>query len=90
MSDPQITDPAAFATGLTGDDMVTPFEVKPLDVRGRLVRLGPAITTLLDRHGYPDEVSGVLAEAPLRALSRTSNWRLIAMTRSATSFSPRG
>lgn len=63
MSDPQITDPAAFVAGLTGDDMVTPFEVKPLDVRGRLVRLGPAITTLLDRHGYPDEVSGVLAEA---------------------------
>ncbi len=63
MVGPRITDPAAFAAGLTGDDMVTPFEVKPLDVRGRLVRLGPSITTLLDRHDYPDEVSGVLAEA---------------------------
>ncbi len=63
MADPRITHPAAFAAGLTGDDMVTPFEVKPLDVRGRLVRLGPALTGLLERHNYPDAVSGVLAEA---------------------------
>ncbi|MEM7429251.1 MAG: Hsp33 family molecular chaperone, partial [Pseudomonadota bacterium] len=63
MAEPQITDPAAFAAGLTGDDMVTPFEVKPLDVRGKLVRLGPAVSDLLERHNYPDEVSAVLAEA---------------------------
>lgn len=48
---------------LTGDDMVTPFEVKPLGVRGRVVRLGPAVTELLERHGYPPAVSALLAEA---------------------------
>ena len=48
---------------LTGDEMVTPFEVKPLGVRGRVVRLGPAVTELLERHGYPPAVSALLAEA---------------------------
>ncbi|MEM8687364.1 MAG: Hsp33 family molecular chaperone [Pseudomonadota bacterium] len=63
MSDPTLTDPAAYAHGLTGDDMVTPFEVKPLGTRGRTVRLGASITELLAQHNYPDEVAAVLAEA---------------------------
>ena len=73
MANPHITNPAAFAAGLTGDDMVTPFEVKPLGVRGRVVRLGPTVTEFLSGHGYPDAVSGVLAEAiALTALLGTS------------------
>ena len=63
MSDPTLTDPAAFAHGLTGDDMVTPFEIKPLGARGRTVRLGASITELLAQHDYPDAVAAVLAEA---------------------------
>jgi molecular chaperone Hsp33 len=45
------------------DDVVLPFAVEPLDVRGRVVRLGPSIDTILARHGYPDVVSRVLGEA---------------------------
>jgi molecular chaperone Hsp33 len=45
------------------DDTVTPFAVEPLDVRGRLVRLGPSIDTIIRRHGYPDAVSRLIGEA---------------------------
>jgi molecular chaperone Hsp33 len=45
------------------DDVVLPFAVEPLDVRGRVVRLGPSIDTILTRHGYPDVVARVIGEA---------------------------
>jgi molecular chaperone Hsp33 len=45
------------------DDVVLPFAVEPLDVRGRVVRLGPSIDTILTRHGYPDIVARALGEA---------------------------
>ncbi|WP_230532260.1 Hsp33 family molecular chaperone [Microvirga roseola] len=45
------------------DDIVLPFAVEPLDVRGRVVRLGPSIDTLLARHNYPDAVARVVGEA---------------------------
>jgi molecular chaperone Hsp33 len=45
------------------DDAVLPFAVEALDVRGRAVRLGPAIDTLVSRHGYPDAVARVIGEA---------------------------
>ncbi|HEY8566526.1 MAG TPA: Hsp33 family molecular chaperone [Beijerinckiaceae bacterium] len=45
------------------DDAVLPFAVEPLDCRGRAVRLGAAIDTIIDRHGYPDAVARVLGEA---------------------------
>jgi molecular chaperone Hsp33 len=45
------------------DDVVLPFAVEPLDVRGRIVRLGPSIDTILTRHGYPPVVARVLGEA---------------------------
>ena len=45
------------------DDVVLPFAVEPLDLRGRVVRLGPAINTLIKRHAYPDAVARVLGEA---------------------------
>lgn len=47
----------------SGDDLVLPFEVKPLGVRGRLVRLGAAVDDILHRHDYPAPVSALLAEA---------------------------
>jgi molecular chaperone Hsp33 len=45
------------------DDRVVPFTVPDLDVRGRVVRLGPSLDTILDRHAYPEPVSRVLGEA---------------------------
>ena len=45
------------------DDQVLPFDIKPLGVRGRLVRLGPVIDDILKRHDYPPVVSALLAEA---------------------------
>jgi molecular chaperone Hsp33 len=45
------------------DDAVLPFAVEALDVRGRIVRLGPSIDTILRRHGYPDSVARLLGEA---------------------------
>jgi molecular chaperone Hsp33 len=44
-------------------DSVMPFDVKPLAVRGRIVRLGAVIDDILQRHDYPPEVSALLAEA---------------------------
>lgn len=45
------------------DDLSLPFQVEHCDVRGRLVRLGPAIDGVLERHGYPEPVARLLAEA---------------------------
>src|SRR4051795_3261509 len=45
------------------DDRVLPFQAEGLDVRGRIVRLGPAIDTILRRHDYPGPVARALAEA---------------------------
>ena len=45
------------------DDSVLPFAVPGLDVRGRLVRLGPAIHNILTKHAYPEPVSRLVGEA---------------------------
>jgi molecular chaperone Hsp33 len=45
------------------DDVVLPFAVEPLDLRGRVVRLGPSIDRILSRHGYPAPVARLLGEA---------------------------
>ncbi len=39
------------------------FEVKPLGIRGRIVRLGPVIDDILSRHDYAAPVSAVLAQS---------------------------
>ncbi|MBX3598757.1 MAG: Hsp33 family molecular chaperone [Rhizobiaceae bacterium] len=49
--------------GFAGDDHVVPFEVGPLDVRGRTVQLGPLLDELLGRHNYPEPVAQLLAQA---------------------------
>jgi molecular chaperone Hsp33 len=48
---------------LMEDDHILPFQAEGLDVRGRVVRLGPAIDTILRRHDYPAPVSRALGEA---------------------------
>src|SRR3954465_7985617 len=45
------------------DDAVLPYEVGALDVRGRLVRLGPALDEVLTKHDYPAPVGKLLGEA---------------------------
>ena len=45
------------------DDVALPFAVEPLDVRGRVVRLGPSVDAVLSRHGYPAPVARLLGEA---------------------------
>ncbi len=44
-------------------DFVQPFQIEAPGLRGRLVRLGPAVDSVLARHGYPAAVAGILAEA---------------------------
>ena len=44
------------------DDLIQPFKIEGQAVRGRLVRLGPLIDTVLDRHQYPPEVAELLGE----------------------------
>lgn len=45
------------------DDIVLPFAVEALDVRGRVVRLGKSLDDLLQRHQYPDAVARIVGEA---------------------------
>ena len=45
------------------DDYVRPFRLAGTRVRGRLVRLGPEVARILDRHAYPDAAAAVLGEA---------------------------
>lgn len=45
------------------DDVVQPFQIERPGLRGRLVRLGPAIDTVLNLHDYPEPVACLLAEA---------------------------
>ncbi len=47
----------------TATDHVIPFAIKPLGVRGRLVRLGPVVDDILSKHDYPDAVSALVAES---------------------------
>lgn len=43
-------------------DVIQPFQVEDAGVRGRFVRLGPALATMLARHAYPPPVATLLAE----------------------------
>jgi len=45
------------------DDVIIPFQVGDGAVRGRIVRLGPAIDEILGAHRFPDPVSELLGEA---------------------------
>jgi molecular chaperone Hsp33 len=47
----------------TSDDQALPFQLDALGVRGRLVRLGPTLDDIIERHGYPLAVARPLAEA---------------------------
>ncbi|MGH7005913.1 MAG: Hsp33 family molecular chaperone HslO, partial [Alphaproteobacteria bacterium] len=44
------------------DDAIQPFMIEDLGLRGRLVRLGPAVDAIVTRHDYPEPVAALLAE----------------------------
>jgi molecular chaperone Hsp33 len=45
------------------DDCVLPFQIESAGAMGRLVRLGPALTSILGQHDYPQPISELLGEA---------------------------
>ena len=45
------------------DDLILPFAVTPLDVRGRVTRLGPSLDHIITKHGYPEAVGRLVGEA---------------------------
>ncbi|MGL4405002.1 MAG: Hsp33 family molecular chaperone [Notoacmeibacter sp.] len=45
------------------DDVIVPFSVSSLDVRGRTGQFGAAINSILQRHAYPEPVAQLLAQA---------------------------
>ncbi len=60
-------EPAREASRLVSDqgadDSVLPFSVEPLDLRGRIVRLGASVDHILARHAYPAPVARLVGEA---------------------------
>ncbi|MFZ3234733.1 MAG: Hsp33 family molecular chaperone [Stellaceae bacterium] len=50
-------------TTAAADDLVQPFQIEPFALRGRLVRLGPAIDRILSQHAYPEPVAAMLGQA---------------------------
>jgi molecular chaperone Hsp33 len=59
----QAATPSRAPSAVTVDDIVTPFEVAKLDLRGRVVRLGAVVDDILNRHQYPAPVAKLLGEA---------------------------
>ncbi len=62
-ANPRIEIPTRAPSATPTDDTVMPFEVAALDLRGRVVRLGPLIDEILARHAYPDPVAKLMGEA---------------------------
>src|SRR6185312_2743788 len=62
-TNPDIAVPSRAPSATPTDDIVTPFEVAKLDLRGRVVRLGPVIDDILERHDYPQPIAKLVGEA---------------------------
>ncbi|HEY1364205.1 MAG TPA: Hsp33 family molecular chaperone [Xanthobacteraceae bacterium] len=63
MPSPEFEVPSRAPADTSADDSILPFQVEALDLRGRMVRFGPAIDTILSRHDYPPPVSRLLGQA---------------------------
>jgi molecular chaperone Hsp33 len=63
MSEPDTGIPVREPAATSVDDTILPFAVEALDLRGRVVRLGPLVDTILRRHAYPIPVARLLGEA---------------------------
>ncbi|MCW5771336.1 MAG: Hsp33 family molecular chaperone HslO [Rhodospirillaceae bacterium] len=49
------------------DDAIQPFMIEDVQLRGRLVRLGPALDAIVRRHDHPPPVANLLAETAVLA-----------------------
>ena len=58
-----MSQPAFIAEGETGNDQVLSLTIPARDARGRVVRLGPVLETILAAHAYPPAITHLLAEA---------------------------
>jgi molecular chaperone Hsp33 len=56
-------EPDASLDPVDADNVVLPFQIEGMDVRGRVARLGSAVDEILHRHDYPESVSRLLGEA---------------------------
>ncbi|MGC1780165.1 MAG: Hsp33 family molecular chaperone [Xanthobacteraceae bacterium] len=63
MNKPDLAIPVREPDQTGHDDTILPFAVKALDLRGRIVRLGPAVDTILTSHDYPTPVAKLLGQA---------------------------
>src|SRR5262249_49371724 len=64
MTEPHVNrGPVREPAATSADDIILPFAVETLDLRGRVVRLGPAVDTILRSHAYPVPVAKLLGEA---------------------------
>jgi molecular chaperone Hsp33 len=63
MDNPNIDIPVRPPSATSADDTILPFEIAALDLRGRLVRLGPAVDEILAGHNYPTPVARLVGEA---------------------------
>jgi molecular chaperone Hsp33 len=68
MMSPETAIPSRAPAASTPDDTVLPFEVASLDLRGRVVRLGPVVDQILEKHNYPLPVAKLLGEAVVLAV----------------------
>ena len=64
-----ITENSAETAGQASgrDDRALPFQVEGLDVRGRVVTLGPSLDAILQRHEFPVPVKRLVGEAAVLA-----------------------
>lgn len=62
-----MTDTPALPSDETGFDTALGFSLSDREVRGRCVRLGPVLDTILSAHDYPGPIRHLLAEALLLA-----------------------
>ena len=74
LTEMQTTPPSAPLTAAAPAhvDFAQTFQVEGVDVRGRLVRMGPALDAVLDAHDYPKPVSIMLAETLTLAVTLAS------------------
>jgi len=63
MTNPEIAIPSRAPATEAADDTILPLAVKALDLRGRIVRLGDTVDTILNSHDYPLPVAKLLGEA---------------------------
>jgi len=68
MTNPETAIPSRAPAATAPDDTVLPFEVASLDLRGRVVRLGPMVDEILEKHAYPQPVAKLVGEAVVLAV----------------------